>query len=457
MVAGLGREVRRALRFAGVAARGTRPEVGGQSVFEAGEGVKVGPDGAVEDRGDGGVVDAGEPVGLPQANAVQGGTEVEGDLAGRFDLGGGAWGVRPVVHGVRGGGAVGSGHTSSVGRRPVLRVVSDGCGDGLPFVGGPSDNGGNNQHSESGDAVATTIANYTPDLPPQEWAVIADFVRAAVTDCDFQTAYTARTLMVASIRHVHWCVFAAGLPLDRAVVFHRDTIAEYIAYGCPQMSAGSAGNRRSQLLRMSELLLPPATRTSRLTAMPASPPTSPYSVREQVALRSWAAGQGSQYQVVSCHVLLALGFGAGLSAAEVGDVQAGHLHCDTDGVLVEVVGKRARMVPVLAEWEPVLVDVADAAMRPDLYVFRPRRDKAHRNLVGNFIYKTNVGRVRPNLQRMRTTWIVTHLSAGSPIKALVEAAGVDSLEALTRYLRYVPDADINAYRVAFRAADGGAQ
>lgn len=305
--------------------------------------------------------------------------------------------------------------------------------------------------------MATAITKYTPDLPPHEWAAIAPFVCDAVTACDCRTPYSARELLAASVRHVHWCVFTAGLPLDRQTVFHRDTVAEYIAYGCSQMSAGSAGNRRSQLLRMSELLLPPAARTSRLAALPASPPTVPYAARERVALRSWAAGQVTQYQVVNCHVLLALGLGAGLSAAEVGDVQARHLHCDGQGVLVEVTGRRARLVPVLAEWESVLVDVAVAAMRPDLYVFRPRRDKTHRNLVGNFVDKTNVARVRPNLQRMRATWIVTHLTAGSPVKALVEAAGVDSLEALTRYLRYVPDADINAYRAAFRAANGGAE
>lgn len=304
--------------------------------------------------------------------------------------------------------------------------------------------------------MTAAIANYTPDLPPDDWAVIADFVRAAVTECDCRTPYSARELLAASVRHVHWCVFTAGLPLNRKIVFHRDTIAEYIAYGCSQMSAGSAGNRRSQLLRMSELLLPPEVRTSRLAALPASPPTAPYSTREQVALRSWAAGQVTQYQVVNCHVLLALGLGAGLSAAEVGNIRARHLHCDDHGVLVEVAGKRTRTVPVLAEWEPVLCDVADAAMRPDMYAFRPRRDKTHRNLVGNFVDKTNIARVRPNLQRMRATSIVTHLTAGSPVKALVEAAGVESLEALTRYLRYVSDADINTYRAEFRSATGGA-
>jgi hypothetical protein len=300
--------------------------------------------------------------------------------------------------------------------------------------------------------VAAAIANYTPDIPADEWAIIGEFVRAAVTACDCQTPYSARELLIASSRHVHWCVFTAGLPLDRGVVFHRDTIGEYTAYGCPQLVPAVKGNVRSRLLRMSELLLPPTARTSRLAALPASAPTVPYSVGEQVALRSWATGQITQYQVVNGHVLLALGLGAGLSAAEVGEVQARHLHCDDNGVLVEVVGKRARLVPVLAEWEPVLVDVADTAMRPDLYVFRPRRDKNHRNLVGNFVDKTNLGRVRPNLQRMRATWIVTHLAAGSPVKALVAAAGVDSLEALTRYLRFVPDADVAEYRAAFRAA-----
>ncbi len=124
---------------------------------------------------------------------------------------------------------------------------------------------------------------------------------------------------------------------------------------------------------------PPAARTAGWRRCQQCPPTEPYTIREQVALRSWATGQVTPYREVTCHVLLALGLGAGLSAGEVGAVQAKHLHCDADGVLVEVVGKRARLVPVLAEWEPVLVNVAGTAMRPDLYVFRPRRDKAHQN------------------------------------------------------------------------------
>jgi hypothetical protein len=52
---------------------------------------------------------------------------------------------------------------------------------------------------------------------------------------------------------------------------------------------------------------------------------------------------------------------------------------------------------------------------------------------------------------MRTTWIVNHLQRGTPVKPLMRAAGVESLEAFTRYvdfLRSLPDSD---YRQVLRA------
>lgn len=304
--------------------------------------------------------------------------------------------------------------------------------------------------------MTTAIANYTPDLPPDEWATINEFVRAAVADCMGHVSYSPRELFKAVTRHVWWCWRTAGLPLERAVVFHPEVIGEFIDHGCPDWSRPTAANRRSLLLRMSEQLMPPGSRPVRLPPMWAARPLPPYPPADVAALRSWAVGQITQTRVVQCHVLLALGFGAGLSAAEVADLRTGHLHVDSDGVLVEVIGRRARLVPVLAEWEAVLADLADAAMRPDLYVFGgPRRIVSHKNTVSNFVRATNIGRVQPSLQRMRVTWIVGHLIAGSPVKALMQAAGVDSLDALNRYLRFVPDADVKAYRRAFRSGVGG--
>jgi hypothetical protein len=46
-------------------------------------------------------------------------------------------------------------------------------------------------------------------------------------------------------------------------------------------------------------------------------------------------------------------------------------------------------------------------------------------------------RVRPTSQRLRATWIVHHLDAGVPVVTLMRAAGVESLESFTRYVRFV--------------------
>jgi hypothetical protein len=129
---------------------------------------------------------------------------------------------------------------------------------------------------------------------------------------------------------------------------------------------------------------------------------------------------------------------------------------DDDGVLLEVPGPRARIVPVLATWEDSLIAFATAPpLKKDQYLFRPQRATAAENTVCNFVDKTRPGPLKPTPQRMRVTWIVTHLQAGSPLKPLLMAAGLDSLEALTRYLAYVPDIDLDAVRSEFRMVDRG--
>lgn len=443
---------RRALRLAG---RAYRPQVRVEAVLEAGDGLQIGPDGAVEDRADSGVIDAGESRGGAQAAAGQSTGQVEGEPTCRFDVGLVAGGVGPAGKSRGGGLASRARHGINIGAAGGrLRLVPQ--PDNV-FVGTPLQTGGSNQQ-QGGDPVATAIAHYTPELAPEQWAQIAEFVRAAVTDAHQGTVYSARELLKAATPLVAWCFWTAGLDLDRETVFHPEVIGEFIDRGTPQWSRPTAANRRSQLLRMSELLLPHGVRPVRLPPMWSARPSVPYTPAEVIALRSWAGGQTSQYMVVNSTVLLALGLGAGLSAAEVCEVRAGHLLVDADGVLVEVVGKRSRLVPVLAEWEPILVSLADAAaIRPDLYVFRPQRTTSNKNTISNFVAKTNAPRVHPSLLRMRATWIVTHLTAGSPVKPLMEAAGVESLEALTRYLQFVPDVDVAAYRAAFRDAQKGGQ
>ncbi|SDM53211.1 hypothetical protein SAMN05216368_101240 [Cryobacterium flavum] len=57
---------------------------------------------------------------------------------------------------------------------------------------------------------------------------------------------------------------------------------------------------------------------------------------------------------------------------------------------------------------------------------------------------------RPRSDRLRATWIVTHLQAGTRIKELTRALGVEKFENLPRYLEYVQALDVASYRAQLR-------
>lgn len=286
-----------------------------------------------------------------------------------------------------------------------------------------------NEHS-----AGKPLADYSPVLDARVWAAIADFTLASVADTVDVLPYDTADLNSAATRLVSWCWESAGLPLERHIVFHRDTIARFISVGCPELKAASRGNLRSQLLRMSEVLAQPAPR--RLEALPPSDPSAPYSADELVSLRSWASGQSTAARRANAGVLLALGAGAGLSASEIGELRVADIQVDELGVLVNVAGSRARSVPVLREWEDALIERA-ASIDPRKYAFRENHTTFYPNLVSNFVDRGHPTRLRLTTQRLRATWIVYHLEAGTPVVALMEAAGVWSLEAFTRYAPFV--------------------
>lgn len=415
-----------------------RPQARTQAVFEAGEGVDVGPGRPVEDVGDDGVVDAGRGRGGAQAAGVQGGAQVEGEQASSLHRGVGRGGVGPVGHLAGGRGTARSTHRVSVGGR--------GWCDSQDVGVGPAVIVGNYQRSVD---VEGTITRYEPRTTAKEWPVIGDFVREAVRDCQQRTAYSARELLIVGSKHVAWCD-AVGYPLERDVVFRREIIAEFINTACDDVAASTRGNYRSKLFRMSEHLLSPHLRHSPVPPVRRDDPARPYTVAEVLSLRSWASGQNTDYRQANAWALLALGLGAGLSAAELSYVTAAHIVTDAHGVLVIVEGPRARQVPVLQEWENILAGAAQAAAAPSQFLFRADRTKTHRHLVSNFVDKTIQNPVRASSQRMRATWLVTHMIARVRPDVLLQAAGVESLEALTRYLAYIPAADAVEMRATMR-------
>lgn len=291
--------------------------------------------------------------------------------------------------------------------------------------------------------MANIITNYVPALVPADvWPVIAPFVKAALTDSALTSQHQAASLTSALARHVYWC-WQQGYPLERNVVLRREIIAASVAAGSVGVSPRTQSSLRSRLLRLSETLVEGPNRHPRIPAIPVSDAQAPYTDREVTLLRSWATNQNTTYRTVNATMILALGLGAGLVAREMAGVTAADITVDDDGVLVSVTaGARPRTVPVLGEWEATIGTVAQAAMRSNMWLLLPRRrDAYNRNMLSNFTLDTINRPFSINAGRLRATWLVRHLTAGTPVNLLADAAGLASAAALAPYVAHVPGVD----------------
>ena len=305
------------------------------------------------------------------------------------------------------------------------------------------------QHaSELRSLVANKIENYVPKIPAEHWDAIGGFVRSVITDIEPVSPRSAKTVLGVVTVFVHWA-WQLGYELDRKVVFDRFAIEEFIAVGYPpNWSNGTRRNMRTRLFTVSQALLGAEARIPRLNPLPGETPSKPYSKEEIIALRSWAKGQRTPTRRRDAIILLALGAGAGLKVEDFFPLRRRDI-VEIDGfVIVNVGGRRARQVPVMSEWESDLVD-AIATLPPESYVFSGGRTGRNKNTITHFVDRTS-GDLKPHTFRLRVTWLVHHLTVGTPVKPFLAAAGVGSSDLLTRYLQYVPDVDVDEARRLLR-------
>jgi integrase len=299
----------------------------------------------------------------------------------------------------------------------------------------------------------TGASPYRPTIPAEYWQQIGPFVARAVTDSAGATSYSDRELFAATTPFVLWAWQTAGLPLKREQIFRISVVDRFASVEADSYATAASRNTiRSRLLRMAEVLHPEQTERP-LRALGASDPTRPYSTEEVIALRSWARSQRTEQRRRDAEALLALGLGAGLSGREILNVRVADIRRVSGGVDVGVGGERPRRVPVLREWERALLDRADAD-DTKAWAFRAGHTTENPNLITDFVSRSR-GRIQLQARRMRTTWIVHHLNAGTPAVALIRAAGVNSLAALDRFLPFAEPAD--ELNEALRGSASGTQ
>ena len=291
---------------------------------------------------------------------------------------------------------------------------------------------------------------YLPRMDAVYWNHIGDFVRSAVVDAAPGTVYSERELYAAATPLTLWAWQTAAMPLTRDVIFAVRTIERFIAVGLTQYGSKASRNTlRSRLLRISEALLDAAAPPV-LRPLGGSDPSAPYSAREVVTLKSWASAQTTAERRSNAEALLALGLGAGLAGREIVNLTIGDIRADDDGVLITVRGVRARVVPVLREWERALVERVGAC-QDETWAFREQHAGGNRNLITDFVSRSE-GKIQLQARRMHATWIVQHLEAGTPLVPLMRAAGLQSPEALDRFFKFVRAPDLRFCRNALRDA-----
>lgn len=274
-----------------------------------------------------------------------------------------------------------------------------------------------------------------------------DYAEEVVATVVPHVSYKRQELLRSTTLLAHWAAHR-GLRLEHSTLFTDATIDGFIREGLPQYSDASRGNVRSQLRRVREVLQHGGSpvRPERLSA---AEPLEPYSTDEQRQFTTWADRQKTPEFRRDARTILALGLGAGLGASEIGEVRGMDVLVDASGVQVRVQGERPRTVQLLRRQEARLVK-ATQAVEPSQYLIRPGRAGTAKNLVSNIVERGIAGHLGPRTQRMRTTWLVHHLNAGVHVGVLMEAAGLESLKGLTRYLAFLPEVPTRDARASLR-------
>lgn len=166
----------------------------------------------------------------------------------------------------------------------------------------------------------------------------------------------------------------------------------------------------------------------------------PYTPAAINQLQVDALAQATPLRRRAARTVIALGAGAGLDGRWVGKVTAADVLRVGSAVVVRVGEPSARQVPVIRSWESEVLDLAAGAGSEFLIGGRSLAP----NRVSDLIYRLEIPRGHPKLSpaRLRSTWLVTHLTLGTRLPELARAAGLQGVFVLSDLLPHVPTSTI---------------
>jgi hypothetical protein len=296
---------------------------------------------------------------------------------------------------------------------------------------------------QADDPRRVWFENYSPwVVTPDEWQVVREFVREQTIRCE---APLLRTKLIVKVlaQLSAWSV-AEYIDLDVEEVLDPDTCNRWIESPHPDWSPRTRAAYRCVLREMGPKLTRNAPWEPRPETYSRNPLSTPYDEFEIRTIRRDSRSQKTRFRTRAARALVAQGLGAGLDGRWNCKTRGVDIDKDRVGVYVCVPPPMERVVYVRRAFADELLELANLA-GDDLLVGSCSTNK---NLPNALARNTVIdqGRIALNAARMRSTWIVAQLNAGTHLRVLMDAAGLETLDAIRDLIQYVHpiDADLEA-------------
>jgi hypothetical protein len=291
------------------------------------------------------------------------------------------------------------------------------------------------------DILWRIIVNYRPMVPASQWQACREFVVTSVLATKPRTYENTRRVMSMTARFVCWTWTVTGCALTPDKVFtdshSRRFISDQLGARSPIYRWGVARQLSviSEEVNGNELFRPVfGSRRAR---------TAPYSTAELATMSSWANALPTAHKRRNARAILALGGGAGLTAAEVMVARVEDVEV-LDGVTyIAVRGSSPRRVPMLSIWTKTLA-LAIAGATPGLIFVGYRLEEYPPRSLQTFLTE-NRGQVRPSSARLKCNFVVALLDAHLPVQVIMEAAGFTSAHGLDPYLPFAQNPKLDDF------------
>lgn len=283
----------------------------------------------------------------------------------------------------------------------------------------------------------TLINSYHPNLDPAVWASMRSFVCDTVRDrfTVGRTVADTRRALIILTTFADWALFAGAGEL----LLRDDIIDAYITHRHLEADAAVTERERKLLRTLGGYENTREDRENSTSALPSTPLTE----GEQEEVRVWMTTQPSAERRRQSTAIAALGLGAGLTSHEMMNVRGRDILTLGDGLAGIVLDDR--LVPVLADWNDELTSCVCGL---DDYVIAPRATVRTANTL-RVVVRGSRGPVSP-VQRMRATWLLQHVNAGTPLNNLMLAAGLEDASFLRRLLPFAIELTGTAHVEALR-------